>query len=456
MISVMLAYGSLAVTFLMAAVLAVSLIWLVHIAATRPEMGMLAALLAFLLESLFVEAPSINLILRLSSTDIVFMMLLIGSIYRILLVSTIGVSGALICVLGLATIVAIQLSFGLIKIGTKAGVEVRESAYFIAAMIYISSFDRNSINYISLWRYARFCAWVLVAIILYRWIGVKYGFVSEALVQVIGASSEYRVVGANSALYLAIISLGYLGEWTNGASRSRLLHSITLGFVVLVLQHRSVWIFYVLGGIAIIYGGREKLSRHGFVVASSAVVFGSLLIVVLILNRESRVVETLLHSLESMTDSKGTHVDRYLGWYELLGLYVSGGPRVWLAGFPYGSGYERWVMGVLRDYAPHNFYVALLIRTGLVGVFAFLLLHFKVQGYVNLARRSGAMTKYYCNTISAILFMSLIYYLPYQASYIHGIVYGLIISYFGGGSGRAIIKGSFMSVNRWSSTRSQA
>lgn len=430
MLNMFLAYASLAIPFLAAPLLAIFAVYLLVVTAHKAEYGILAMLGAFLIETTLVTPPSIKVGLSLSTTDFVYIALLISTIFRVLFISTTKISGAYIAFLLIFSTLLIELTIGLVKIGSRAGVEVREAAYFMLAILYISSFQRSVVSYLSVWGYIRFSAALLILIVVYRWVGIKYGFVSQELVLVVGASSEFRVVGANAALYLSMVSIGYLIYWTKSPQDiNRLLSFALLGLLVVLLQHRSVWICFAFGVGVVAWNNKNLLWKHGFLMSSVGVSFLTILIGGLVFGESERLVETLARSLESMFESKGTHVDRYMGWYELLVDYINGGVKVWILGFPFGSGYERWVMGALRDYAPHNFYVSVLLRMGAIGLLSFLVMHVLIHINLLALSRLKKLDDDMKLIVNALLWSSLIYYIPYQASFLHGIIYGLALSY---------------------------
>jgi hypothetical protein len=75
----------------------------------------------------------------------------------------------------------------------------------------------------------------------------------------------------------------------------------------------------------------------------------------------------LTQSALSMGDDVGTFSARVDGWVRLLSNWWDASVGTQLFGFPFGTGYSRRYRGLLIDWAPHNFYVDLLLRVGIVG-----------------------------------------------------------------------------------------
>ncbi|MEU5547919.1 hypothetical protein AB0G85_37375 [Streptomyces sioyaensis] len=68
-----------------------------------------------------------------------------------------------------------------------------------------------------------------------------------------------------------------------------------------------------------------------------------------------------------------TLVWRADGWLELLPQLRT--PLDWLIGLPFGTGYKRVMDGILVSLSPHNYFVQLLLRLGLIGVCALTVLY---------------------------------------------------------------------------------
>jgi O-antigen ligase len=78
---------------------------------------------------------------------------------------------------------------------------------------------------------------------------------------------------------------------------------------------------------------------------------------------------------------------------------------------------------------PHNHFVHILYRGGLIGLFATLYIFYQLlrSGVKGLKNTDKRWAPYFLAVFAAFLS----YYIPYWASYGHGILIGIAISYFG-------------------------
>ncbi|MFZ2014376.1 MAG: hypothetical protein WAV00_11180, partial [Nocardioides sp.] len=72
--------------------------------------------------------------------------------------------------------------------------------------------------------------------------------------------------------------------------------------------------------------------------------------------------------------SRGTLIDRELAWHTLVSQQNRMGGTTILTGQPFGTGWARREPGgTVEIFAPHNYYVSLYLRIGLIGAVAFTL-----------------------------------------------------------------------------------
>lgn len=439
-----LRYVVAATPFVFAVIFALLGFWMVVATATRVTAGAWAIGLAFLIETAFVAAPFIPMGIKVSTNDLAFALLAAGLIMRVLffeLPQRPAVYG-----IWLAIGVAFFFSFGpgLISFGTAAGVEARPNFYFWMAGLYFASFSYSPETLKKLWRIAQWCAWLVVAIVIYRWVGLRLGFVSEHLIQWAGASSEFRVVGSNPTFFIAALGVAYFALWLRDSRRAALLSALTMLGLALVLQHRSVWVATFGALMLIAWHQRSIISSKAFPIIGMSLVAAGGMATMIVLNPTNRLTETIAQSAIAVTESQGTHTDRLGGWKVLLNDYVGYSPKEWMLGKPYGSGYERYSGGRLKGYSPHNFYIQLLLRIGAVGLLLFLWAHFALRKRVQqLASRSADTTA--STVLLALLLANLLYYIPYQGFYLQGAFYGVLIGYLAtrvpGTNERAVAQG---------------
>ena len=423
-----LRYTLTAIPFAFAMLFALAGFWALIAATSRVTAGAWVVGGAFLIETIFVAAPIIPAGIQLSSNDLAFALLAVALGARILFYGFPRGQTAYGLWLAFGVLFFFSFGQGLAMFGRSAGVEARPNFYFWMAGLYFASFSYPPDTMRKLWRIAQWTAWLVAAIVVYRWVGLKFGFVSARLVEFAGASSEFRVVGSNPTFYLSVFGVAYFALWLRESRRMLLLGSLVMLGLVLVLQHRSVWVA-TAGALALVaWHQRAAVARKAMTITGMVLVMLAAVTLLMALNPSNRLVETLVKSTVSVTESRGTHTDRLEGWQALLGDYASYSPQEWLLGKPYGTGYERYSGGRLETYSPHNFYVQLLLRIGAIGVLLLLWVHFSLRSRLLRVASRGANETLY-TVFLAIMVANLLYFIPYQGFYLQGAFYGMLIGY---------------------------
>lgn len=416
-----------AIPFVMAMLIALFGVWTVVAASQRPLWGAWALALGFLVETWFIIAPQVPLGIRVSSTDLVALLLLGGLAGRIFSGGLPFGRALFLAWLAVGLLMFASLGLGLLQFGTKAGVEVRENFYFWVAALYFASYRYTPDDLRRLGRVLRVAAWGVIAIAIYRWVGLEAGFVSRATFLVAGASSEFRAVGSQPALVVAMAGMLYFSRWLEGArGRDGLLAAVLLGFVV-VFQHRSVWLAAIAMLLGLMWLRRERLPQVLPWLVGGSLVSGGLIATALALGYLDPLASALQTSVVSVAATSGTHTARIDGWVVLLGDWLHYPIREAILGKPFGSGFARYVEGALNSFSPHNFYVELLLRIGLVGLLVWLgvllaLLWSAGKRRLALLDHAGA------DLALAVMLGWMVFYVAYQGSYIHGAGYGVAMA----------------------------
>jgi O-antigen ligase len=126
-------------------------------------------------------------------------------------------------------------------------------------------------------------------------------------------------------------------------------------------------------------------------------------------------------------------VGRALYWNELVAKWAaSREPSTYLVGRPYGSGYNpiEYDDGTGgQDMVPHNHFVHILYRGGLIGLLATLAIFWRTwRGATVQSRRAD---KPWAPFLFAALPALFAYFIPYWATYESGLLLGIAIGYFG-------------------------
>lgn len=423
-----LRYAIISLPFIFAVVFALVGFWMLIATASRVTAGAWVVGVAFLIETTFVSAPFIPMGLRVSTDDLAFVLLAAALVMRVLFFEFPRRQAVYGIWLAIGAVFFISFGLGLSSFGTTAGVEARPNFYFWMAGLYFASFSYSPETLKKMWRITQWCAWLVAAIVVYRWTGLKFGFVSARLVEFAGASSEFRVVGSNPTFFMGAMGVAYFALWLRHSRRAALFAALVMLGLVLVLQHRSVWVATFGALMLVAWHQRAAVAAKAFPIIGMGAVMVGIMAILIALNPSNRLTETITRSAVSVTESQGTHTDRLEGWKVLLTDYVGYSPREWMLGKPYGTGYERYSAGRLRTYSPHNFYIQLLLRLGAIGVLLFLWVHFVLRNRVRkIAADSPGGTL--LSVLLAILAANLLYYIPYQGFYLQGAFYGVLIGY---------------------------
>ncbi len=206
--------------------------------------------------------------------------------------------------------------------------------------------------------------WILALVALYH--GFEHGLGSPTAV-VLRADGSYGpnriLIAAQAAALLLCAGVLLLTMAASGKSRTRLARSSVVFFgVILLSQHRSVWLAGLAamtaafafvnsgrarGRVAVLLGTGAWLALVGFTVLGAA----------------RGVIDSALNS--------DTFVWRTSGWQTLVSDAIARGPFTVAFGEPFGSGFLRTVGDGRIVVQPHNWYVEIFLRLGIIGLVLF-------------------------------------------------------------------------------------
>ncbi|MFE2235779.1 O-antigen ligase family protein [Streptomyces sp. NPDC059442] len=250
--------------------------------------------------------------------------------------------------------------------------------------------------------------------------------IGSAVGQVVidGVPSESRALSAPEALVIAQAAVILL--YTTRLGTRRHLLTAPLLLTVVLLQHRTVWLvtavmlavwLFTAAGSAAgtdpATGGPARAGRRGLRLwlAAAGLCAGLYAVATGLLGRYGT-------DLAVSASDSGTLSWRTAGWYELLG--TLDGPGEWLAGRPFGSGFERLLDGALVGVSPHNYYLHLLLRIGVPGVLAFVALY--ATAVRSVLRRPGSASR----PLVTLACGQLVFALTYQFFPEQGLVLGVL------------------------------
>lgn len=401
------------------------------ISAEHRSFGAAVLLLAYLIETALVTAPSVEVGLNISSNDVAALLMLlalfIGAATRPLPLR----QPLFLAWLGFAAIILMNLALGLDTHGARAGVEIRPTFGFLVATLYFCIIDFTPDELRRMARWCTLAGYGVVGIALYRWIGFATGLIPLSAIVEVGAGNEFRVLRSDAAFFLAMLSLAHFLLWLRGSgSRLAGFHALLFGLLVVVLQHRSAWGAYALGmSLVLVHQHRHLWRRLPFMLAFSLLAGGALAIAAT-LGAFDQLVDSLVESLVSVGHANSTATDRIAAWDTLLSEWKGADGWDILFGFPFGHGFRWYINHTPVDFQPHNFYVFLLLRTGACGLLLFLVVSTATCLHALGTETRGETDELLVRCLGFIMFSMLVYYIPYQAISIHGALTGLAIGLF--------------------------
>ncbi len=387
-------------------------------------------LFGFCLEVYFFKQPYIQVGLQIYPNDVIslFVLLaaLVGFAYRPLPIN----DSPFLLWLAFGVTMIVSFVLGLTDYGRYAGTEVRPFFYMWVAGLYgcVAGLDEADLK-----RIGRWCVWAcyaLMAIALYYWIAVEIGFVNRQAVFEEPNTAVFRPVGSHGTFFVAAVALVQTMAWLRGTgSRWSGWHAASFLAFTVIMQHRSVWIAAAVGLMAVFLLERRHLPRRfalmlGFVLTLTlatavATAFGFL----------DELGRRLLESTVTMAADEGTFAARVDGWVRLWENWVAAPAHTMFFGYPFGHGYTRLYNGVVIEFAPHNFYLDLLLRVGIVGTILFLLPTLLAITHCLSVKATSEQDYLLARGLGVGLAASLVYFIAYPSYYIIGGATGIALAH---------------------------
>lgn len=283
---------------------------------------------------------------------------------------------------GLALILA--LVYGVVAFGPSAVNEFRSFLYPLAAVAWGLNQDWSD----SAWQ-GKVRRWAIVTgallsltagahIALYG-VGRVDSFVHSVLS---GVEQTGRPLTAGQAILLCLCGV-FLLQGLSSKKRTDVYWAALFVVVTLVAQHRSVWIALAIGCLFLffkVHGAARVRLAVGALMAAWA---GTVLAL-------SGFFDPFADNVASSVDNVGTYNARTGGWQALVDQTIKAGIGPISFGSPFGTGFRRVEHGVLEEFAPHNWYVTVYLRLGLIGLSAFLIVIFLIAARLLRSREAGA------------------------------------------------------------------
>lgn len=423
-----LSYLFAAAPFVIVILIAMGLVFLTVTSTINAWVPLVLLYLVLVIDTASLHSTALNLGLLVYPADLGAAIFFFAFLYRVFVLGKGGLIPRVWWILG-----AVQLGlfvWGVMQHGTGAGVDYRPHFYVWIGAAYLATFGYDAMRAHCFVKWLLPLAIALSCVAIYRWtMGAMDEQFQGELDRLITTGVSFRVIWAAPtfmiamamlvAIYYAITDRRKFGYW---------FWVLTFGMMVLVLQHRSVWAA-ALGGVGVLV---FLLTRHptGKVGKVLFLGFALLAIVAIGLTSLKGVSESVqMQSSRVFSTTEGTFAGRMEGWQSLLKNWLgSGSPTMYLVGKPFGSGYSRYSSnfgGHEIGYVPHNYYVHLLYRGGLVGMLCFLwVVWFGVRAiWARIKQGDDFAPLQLAMTIALLVF-----YIPYGVAYDQILIVGLLLS----------------------------
>lgn len=403
----------------------------------RFEVGAVFIGVVFAIDAASFGGAGLNLGINIYGNDLVYGLVLLVASLRWLMAREMPARPVLWLVF--AGLLAAAVLLGLVENGRRAGVQAREVVYTLACASYAMSFAFDAER---LRRLLHVMGWMCAAMALvsiYRW-AVYFAPVPELLPPGGQWSPDVatRVIGSHETLIIAQwLVLGLFFASASGAAQvARWLAPALLALVV-VMQHRSVWVAAAVGLLAALAVGRTaQRSRAGArLVPLVALVVAAVLVALPLIysERAGWLTREIGSSATNAVAARGTVHARLSDWRHALTQYADAGPRKWVLGQGFGHETRRVLIdesGGARyiEFGLHNHYLELLVNTGLVGLLAYL--GVVLGAAVTLMRTSLAREGTWVSAaLWMLLVMQLAYHLPYAGDPFQHLLLGAAVAY---------------------------
>jgi hypothetical protein len=388
----------------------------------RPELAVALVLGVTVFKAALLDrAPSLVLPggVEVQIHDLVFALLLGAGILRLLRAQRLTMLER--CLLLLGILLLVSLARGVMAFGMQQSVsEFRLYTPFISTAVYFASFRPSSERNDRIGRIWLLATIPMLILVCLRWMqnlaGINLGVPAEEF----GADTAFRVINGPYAFFVSTAVMLTAPFWQLRDERARKLTRVgaLLLLFVMLLNRRTVWVT-LLAGVAVVMLRRQRLSHRAvLMLIAAAIVTVGVFLAFPRVGSESQPVTNPL--------TTGTLDWRIQGWSELVEGW-SKNPVDWIVGQPFGSGFARTVEGseVVGD--AHNLYLTTLLRTGVVGALALIVL------YVGLLRAlwrappsgSGLLSP---SVFPALLVTQLVWFLTWIPGNEQGIITGLALA----------------------------
>lgn len=240
--------------------------------------------------------------------------------------------------------------------------EARGFLILVSTTIWVMSLDSTrQVVLRTLRRYAYFIGWALTAVGLYHALRYGVGGASE-FVDANGIEQTGRILVSGQALVVGLSAILCIHEWLHERRRGPLWAGLIFMGIVLISQHRSVWVAVATSALAyFVLLGQKQRGRTAILGISIMWVAGIIL--------ASGLADGISTEIADSSSNSSTYDARTSSWDYLVNQAISQGYTTVLLGAPFGSGFDRIEPnGNFVTFQPHNIYVSIFLRLGIIGV----------------------------------------------------------------------------------------
>jgi hypothetical protein len=228
-----------------------------------------------------------------------------------------------------------------------------------------------------------------------------------------------RVLNSAETLTVLIGLFITLWFWWEGRPVRAPITSVTaFAIVVLVAQHRSVWVAGALGVVVLVAKTKARGRQR------TALLAGALLVTVAVNLAGQGLLGGFGDSISTAASDARTWEWRQERWETVWDEHSSRGLESLTVGSTYGT---PWVVeeasGGERSVSPHSYYVRILVRLGAVGALAFFGL---VLSLLAVALRSRSP---WASLFASLTVVQLAFFVPYDATVVSAVALGLTVSW---------------------------
>ena len=265
--------------------------------------------------------------------------------------------------LAFVALVGISLVAGAARFGPNLSAnEARQFLWTISCLLWSTTLDWRSVDFQRrIMHLLVVFGWMLVAAAAVHVYLRGFATYGDDFVESSGDIRDSRILVSGQALILVFSLLAAIALARQPrTSRWWAVSAVVFFLVVLLSQQRTVWVvaFIVLGAGIIL----DRRRRASDVLWALGIVWGLSALFV------SGLVDGVMDQLVQASQNTRTYDGRSQGWTALVAQASDRGAFTVMFGEPFGAGYARVELGRLVGWNPHNWYLNIFLRVGVIGL----------------------------------------------------------------------------------------